>query len=144
MANYFTYFSFVVKLKTADQKHYALDLARKGASHRFSDEPIPDGFPVAFVDVLEDWAFEAEEDKDGIWLHSESGGIDAVCAFVQYLLRQFDREGRVRFEWSYDCNKPRLNAYGGGAAIITAGEILTMTTSDWIRSQSDVIANIDN
>lgn len=98
MANYFTYFSFVVKLKTADQRQYALDLANKGASHRFNDEPIPDGFPVALVDVLEDWAFEAEEDKEGIWLHSENGGIDAASAFVQYLLQQFDREGRVQFE----------------------------------------------
>lgn len=144
MADYFTYFSFVVKLKTADQKQYALDLARKGTNHRFSEDPIPNGFPVALVDVLEDWAFETEENKDGIWLHSENGGIDAVCAFVQYLLQQFDRGGRVEFQWSYDCNKPRLNAYGGGAAIITAEEILTMTTSDWLRSQSDVIANINN
>jgi hypothetical protein len=95
---------------------------------------VPNSFPTELVDVLEDWSFETEVDDDGIWIHSQSGGIDAACAFIQHLLQQFDPQGCVTFEWSHDCSKPRTDAYGGGAAIVTAHEIKTMNTSDWINS----------
>jgi hypothetical protein len=41
----------------------------------------------------------------------------------------------VTFEWSHDCSKPRADAYGGGAALITAKNIKTMNTSDWLQEQ---------
>jgi hypothetical protein len=52
------------------------------------------------------------------------------------LLQKFDPEGQVAFEWSEDCSKPRIDAFGGGAAFITAKEIKTMTTADWLRQQA--------
>ena len=133
MSNYFTNFSLVITLKEKARK-YALELARQSAEFRQQDKPVPAGFPKSLVDVLEDWNFETESEKDGIWLHSENGGIDAACAFIQHLLQQFDPKGRVTFEWSNDCSRPLVDAFGGGAAIITAGNISTMSTSDWLRS----------
>jgi hypothetical protein len=145
MADYFTYFSFAIKLKDAEGHKYGLDLADKVARYRSNDEPVPEGLPVNLVDVLEDWWFEVEASDGGLWLHSTNGGIDAVCAFVQHLLQKFDPEGRVEFQWSHDCSKPRFDAYGGGAAIITAQEVLTMNTSDWLRSHAvDVLSTINN
>jgi len=41
----------------------------------------------------------------------------------------------VTFEWSHDCSKPRVDAYGGGAAVITAQEIKTMSTAAWLNQQ---------
>ena len=134
MADYFTRFSLVLKLKDAAQQEYALDLAAKANRHRIEDEPLPSDFPAILADVLEDWNFETEQESDGIWLQSDNGGIDAVCAFIQHLLQKFDPKGSVAFEWSHDCSKPRTDAYGGGAAFITAKEIKTMNTSDWLRS----------
>ncbi len=134
MADYFTNFSLVLKLN-GEQKLYALDLANKGASY-FTDDRIPDGFPVCLVDVLDEWLFETEEDKDGVWLHSECGGIDAVCLFIQHLLQKFDLQGHIAFEWSHDCTKPRTDSYGGGAAFITSTEIESFTTSEWLRSKT--------
>jgi hypothetical protein len=139
MANYFTYFSLVLLLKDASQQQHALALAERAAEHRFrdSEESTPADIPPEFLDVLEDWSFETEKDGDNsIWLHSDSGGIDAVCAFIQHLLQKFDPKGRVEFEWSDDCSKPRTDAYGGGAAIVTAKEIRTMNTSQWLRQQA--------
>jgi hypothetical protein len=49
-------------------------------------------------------------------------------------LEKFNPDGCVTFEWSHDCTKPRIDAYGGGAAIITARKIKTMSTSEWIRA----------
>jgi len=134
MADYFTNFSLVFKLKNTKGYQTALDLAKQASDHRLNDEPVPNGFPTDLGDELEDWSFETEVDSDGIWLHSQSAGIDAACAFIQYLLQQFDPQGCVTFEWSHDCSKPRTDAYGGGAAIVTAHNIKTMNTADWINS----------
>lgn len=133
MADYFTNFSFILPLTDDAQKEYALNLAKTVSLHRDQDTPLPANFPDQLKDVVEDWQFESERCDEGVWLHSDSGGIDAVCAFVQHLLNKFDTAPFVTFEWSHDCNKPRTDAFGGGAAAITKTEIETMNTSDWIR-----------
>jgi len=66
----------------------------------------------------------------------ETDGIDAVCAFIQHLLQRFQLTYRVSFEWSHDCSKPRTDAFGGGAAVISAKEIKTLTTSGWLQEQT--------
>ena len=134
MADYFTNFSFILLLKDVAQKEYALKISHLASSNRFGDEPLPADFPESLKDEMEDWSFELDDCEDGIWLHSDSGGIDAVCAFVQHLLQKFDPASYVTFEWSHDCSKPRGDAYGGGAAIITSTEIKTLNTADWIRT----------
>jgi hypothetical protein len=139
MADYFTNFSVTVVLKDATEQRYALDLAAKAAGHFWpeSEQPSSAGIPDEFADVLEDWSFEVDADgESGIWLHSDSGGIDAACAFIKHLLQKFNSKRRVEFEWSHDCSKPRVDAYGGGAAVITAEKIATMSTSEWLRQQA--------
>ena len=141
MADYFTNFSLVLELPDQAAQEYALKLAEDAASWPL-DEQIPTDFPASLAEVLEIWNFETEaqgsleQGKYGIWLHSNDGGIDAVCAFIQHLLRKFQPAGRVEFEWSNDCSKPRTDAYGGGAAIITARKIKTMTTGEWLAKQA--------
>jgi hypothetical protein len=134
VANHYTNFSFILPLKDAAQKEYALELAQTASSSRFEETQLPATFPEPLKDLLENWTFELEACEEGIWLHSDSGGIDAVCAFVQHLLQKYDTAPFVSFEWSHDCSKPRTDAYGGGAAYITAKEIKTMNTSEWLRS----------
>lgn len=144
MADYYTNFSLVLELPDQSAQEYALKVAREAADMRFGEDPpkLPPDFPRSLVDVLEIWLFEAEtqgsleQGKYGIWLHSSNGGIDAVCAFIQHLLRKFNPAGCVEFEWSNDCSKPRADAYGGGAAIITARKIKSMTTYEWLRKQT--------
>jgi hypothetical protein len=138
MADYFTNFSLVLKLANETEQAYALDLAHKAGLAQPGDE-LPADFPKALVDMVEDWHFETDADNSGtthgLWLHSMNGGIDAVCAFIQHLLQKFDPTNHVTFEWSHDCSKPRVDAYGGGAAFITAEEIETMSTAAWLNEQ---------
>ena len=138
MADYFTNFSIVINLASKKQQAYALDLAYKATiAHR--DEQLPDDFPQALKNAIEDWQFETEADssitKHGIWLHSTYGGVGSACLFIQHLLEQFDPKSYVAFQWSEDCSKPRTDAYGGGAAVITAKKIKTMSTADWLQKQ---------
>ena len=139
MADYFTNFSLIVSLPSVEAQAYALQLADQARQIQQGDEQ-PANFPEDLKRVVEDWCFEADadthDDKPSLWLHSSNGGIDAVCAFIQHLLQKFDPQGRVEFEWANDCSKPRTDAYGGGAVIITAKKIKTMSTCEWLRKHA--------
>ena len=136
MADYFTNFSFICPLKDEAQKAYAVNLAHLASTSRLDDSPLPPDFPEELKSVVEDWIFDLDDSDEGIWLHSDSGGIDAVCAFVQHLIKKFDTAAFITFEWSHDCSKPLTDAFGGGAAVITQTEIETFNTADWIRSKT--------
>jgi hypothetical protein len=140
MADYYTRFSLILRLDHEPQRKEALELAHQAVNVRDGNEP-PAGFPESLREVVEDWFFEADPGREGneLWLHSDTGGIEAVCVFIQHLLQKFNPTGVVTFEWSHDCSKPRTDAYGGGAAIVTAQEIKTINTSDWLREQTQPI-----
>jgi hypothetical protein len=138
MADYFTKFSVVVPLPDAAAQAYALELAAQ-AEQFLQDDVMPEGFPASLREVLEDWRFDSHPaggSEHALWLDTYSGGIDAACAFIQHLLRNYNPTGRVTFEWAFDCSKPCPDAYGGGAAIITARRIKTMSTSDWLSKHA--------
>jgi hypothetical protein len=139
MADYFTRFSVALSLPDAAAQAYALDLAQQASQARQGD-PLPENFPKALANVIDDWGFEAEagssKSGQGVWFHSDYGGVDALCAFLQHLLQKFNPHGRVTFEWSFDCSEPRADAYGGGAAIITAQEIKSISTGEWLRQHA--------
>lgn len=135
MADYFTKFSLILPLKDDAQKQYALKLHKQAVEMR-DGERIRRSFPKSLKDCIEDWCFDIEDCEEGVWLNSDYGGIDAVCAFVQHLLQKYDTAPFISFEWSHDCTKPRVDAFGGGAAVITKDKIETMNTSDWIRSKT--------
>jgi hypothetical protein len=142
MADYLTKFSLVVPLPNEAACEYARDVAQQAARMQ-EGETIQAGFPETLLEHVEDWHFETEGDRDegslGVWLHSTNGGIDAVCAFIQHLLRRFSLRDFIALEWSNDCSKPQLDAYGGGAAIITAKRIKSVTTSEWVLKHSPKI-----
>jgi len=139
MADYFTNFSLIVPLPTEAAEKYALDLAHLAFQIHLGDD-MPNDFPVSLRDVVKDWQFDTDPGDPsngwGLWLHSDGGGVDALCAFLQHLLQRFDPTGRVTFEWSNDCSKPRVDAYGGGAAIVTADKIKSMTTGGWLEKHA--------
>ena len=139
MADYFTNFSLLVPLPDKDAQKYALDLASSANSAHQGDEPADD-LPESIKEVIEDWQFDTQADQSpggsGLWVHADSGGIDAACAFIQHLLHKFHPQGRVSFEWSNDCSKSLVDAFGGGAALVTATEIKTMSTWGWLQEQA--------
>lgn len=132
MADYYTKFSLMLTLKNESEQQYALNLAAKAKQIRFEDESVPGDFPALLKEVLENWNFDTELAKEGVWITSADGGIDAVCAFIQHLMQKFGFAPSIAFEWSYDCSKPRTDAYGGGAAFVTATEIKTFSSSEWL------------
>lgn len=139
MADYYTYFSLVMKLPDVAAQQYALAIHAKAAS-LISEEEVPGEIPEDLHNHLDMWFFDTEPDgnplEPAIWLHSENGGIDAVCDFIQHLLKKFNPQGYVAFEWANDCTKPLTDAYGGGAAFITADDIQTIGTWSWVAEKT--------
>jgi hypothetical protein len=134
MADYFTNFSVVLPL-TKEQQEYALDIAKQVDAYRNEETPFSPTFPDSLKDETEDWTFETEATKEGVWLHSMYGGQDAASVFIQHLLQKFNFDAHVSFEWSHDCSKPLTDAFGGGAAFITHHEIEIFSTSDWLQKK---------
>jgi hypothetical protein len=129
MADYYTNFSVVLPL-TKEQQAYAFEIAKQAEEHHTKE--LPTDFPKILSDELENWVFETEITEHGLWLHSQYGGQDAACVFIQHLLQKFIFAEGVTFEWSHDCSQPRTDAYGGGAAFVTADQIKTFTTQQWL------------
>ena len=138
MADYFTNFSLIVPLPDDAAVQYALDLAEQASRIQQGDE-MPEDFPASLRDVIEDWQFDTDSNDPsngrGLWLRSSNGGIDAVCAFIQHLLQRFAPGDHVTLEWSNDCSKPRVDAFGGGAALITARKIKSISTGEWLHRE---------
>jgi hypothetical protein len=68
-----------------------------------------------------------------LWIRNdESVDIDALCARLQTIMRRFDVNGRWGFSWSQDCSAPRVDAYCGGACIISQTQIEEISTRDWL------------
>ena len=143
MADYFTNFSVIMSLPTEEAVNYALGLTQQAARIQQGDE-IPADFPSSLRDVIEDWQFETDRNDSsqgcGIWLHATNGGVDAACALIQHLLQRYAPDDVVGMEWSNDCSKPRLDAFGGGAAIITAKTIKSLSTGQWLHGRMARIA----
>ena len=135
MADYFTNFSVILPLNQTQQE-YAVAIANQADRHRCDDEALPSTFPESLTDETEDWTFETESTPQGLWLHSQYGGQESACAFIQHLLQKFDFAPAVAFEWSHDCSKPKTDAYGGGAAFVTATEIETFSTNEWLQKMA--------
>jgi len=139
MGDYNTLFSFVMALPDEQAIDYAMNLvALADTLHSQSEEDrnLSEGdFPAELKACLDDWSFEVDRNEAGIWIHSDTSGADAACEFVQHLLDKFGLKESVGFEWAHTCSKPCLDAYGGGAAIITATEIRSWTSFAWLTLQ---------
>lgn len=79
-----------------------------------------------------DW--ELGPDKPvNLWLHSdESGNVESVASFVQAFLKKFRPNDKWGMEWSNDCSRPRLDAFGGGAVVVYAKNVSWLTTHNWL------------
>lgn len=145
MADYYTKFSTVLKLPSLEAQAYAVALIQRFRD--LADNP-PETCPPDFPDEL--WQLIAEDEftspdcvepqehegQPAIWIYpDESANLDFTFAYIQHLLIKFCPDQGFGLEWCNDCSRPRLDAYGGGAAWITATEIRTFSTGSWLDAQ---------
>lgn len=144
MSDYYTKFSFLLKLPNYEAWHYAIQ------THQLMAAAL-EGDTLAFQDVqeelkpwIDDWYLECSSDdreklNNEIWIRSENEGCPGTAAFfVQHLLKKFKMRTTVKFEYCHDANKPLLDTYGGGVCWVTAKAIDYMDTSNWTPPKTKV------
>lgn len=136
MADYYTLFSLLVPLKSLAEKAWVEDRIAGGVVTLYPH--TADG--AENIDLDDRCCFDAEIEPatDGgfgnLWIYSEeSGNTDHVIVFLSSWLKANGKRGDfIKFEWGYSCSKPRLDGFGGGAAIITAHRVQSMSTGEWL------------
>lgn len=66
--------------------------------------------------------------------------LDEVIDFIQTYLRECHPTGVVTIEWANSCSQMRPDGFGGGAAVVTAVEVQTITTHEWIAQKLTILS----
>ncbi len=130
MADYFTHFSCVLDVGTANKAIAALDLfQRLREEEEDADDPEFSGFALS------------RQDGPGssvLWYHDDGqGDVEGVIRFVLRLAEELDLTGLWGFDFAHTCSRPRLEAFGGGAHVIDLGARKSngwISTHEWLTA----------
>ena len=130
MADYFTHFSCLIDVGTADKAARALALFQDlRAADQDADDPEVSGFTLARQDAPE---------GSTLWIHDdEHGDVEAVIRFALRLADALDLTGLWGFQYGLTCSRPRLDAFGGGAHVIdlrARKSIGWTSTQEWLAA----------
>lgn len=130
MADYYTHFSCLIDVGTADKAARALALFQElRDADQDADDPEVSGFDLAHKDSPE---------GSTLWIHDdEHGDASNVISFVLRLAEDFDLTGLWGFQYALSCSRPLLDAYGGGAHVIDLGarkSIAWTCTQNWLAA----------
>ncbi|MDD2878323.1 MAG: hypothetical protein PHT60_14075 [Acidiphilium sp.] len=128
MADYYTRFSCWLDTGSTDNATRAM--RRFAAYERLMER----NYDIARFEVEAD---PMEDSPGGIWIHDGDGAGDPdhVINYVLTCAKRFKLRGRWGFSWGYDCSRPILDAFGGGACVLDlgTGEIIgDLHCGDWL------------
>lgn len=138
MADYCTHLSFELELPSAGVARQALASLESWRDALFPEvdatasanaaEPLPEQLKQFEGECL---GVEISVEANRLWVRDDGGGphVDLLAAMLQEALRRYHPDGVIEFEWSSDCSKPRLDAFGGGAIAVWADDMKWSTTS---------------
>jgi hypothetical protein len=145
MADYYYHCSFLIPLTEEAQRDWAIDELYRDND----DDNENDRYPGVICDesgtapaIGHDLVKTAEGFKparlagDYLWIHDDDSlDIHALCVRLQNIMKHFSVEGIWGFAWTRSCSKPRLDAYCGGACIVSQTEITFMDTFGWLAER---------
>jgi hypothetical protein len=142
MADYYTKFSFEISDLTDDESAWLTNVLA------FFEDPVntedPHGEYAALMDAMSDTEYPdfstgfepAENGTPGLWIYGDQSGTpEDAATFVQAFLAKFRPDKAVGFEFANTCSKPRLDAFGGGAAFVTAEGAEFIHGSTWLAER---------
>lgn len=73
-----------------------------------------------------------ERDGSNIWVYSdEYADINRLEDLLAEYQKKFGDQKAITLSWAHTCSKPRLSEFGGGAAVIVAGQIKNLDVRQW-------------
>ena len=143
MADYWTNVSFVVNELPAEAVQWLL-----GLDEEFSGQDGDEEFELPanseYMSEVQSYRDEClmgygvSITKEGpdLWFHTdESFEVSYAAWLIERTLKKFDLDAAIGFEWSGDCSKPRVDAFGGGAVIITKDGQEYVNTGSWLAEK---------
>jgi len=112
MADYFTNFSFILPLKDKAQKEYAAKISHLASRNRFGDEPMQLISPNRSKTKRKTGRLNLKTAKTVSGCTVIQAGL-MPSVLLSSTLAAVQPVPCVSFEWSHDCSKPRIDAYGG-------------------------------
>jgi hypothetical protein len=127
MADYYTQFSATLNLGSKANVAKALELFEEFAERCEANEE--GGGPVGFECEATDW------EPHALWIHADAdGNTNDVCEFVAQIGKALGLKGLWGFSWANTCNRPRVDSFGGGAAMVNleTGASTYINTNEWL------------
>jgi len=131
MADYFTNVCFEV-VAAKDAAQVLVDVNGLVGWWLDDDEPKPSAtarlLTVRVHDALGDderatgvdMRLDTVGDDTTVTVTTESSvDMEVLCELLVAWLDHYNDDRRIEFVWSDDCSRPRLDAYGGGAAVVS-------------------------
>ena len=127
MADFFTHFSCILDVGSAENALRAEAIRGEFAADPYREEGVYPGFSM---DV------DHETGPGALWIYSdEYGEPEHVIQFVLRCAAALSLQGFWGFAWSLSCSKPRVGCFGGGAHALDLGTgktIADIDCSDWL------------
>ena len=121
MADYFTHFSCILDVGSAENARAAIAIRDTLADEIDSAEGCDLGFTMDH---------DPDHRPGALWLHSDGyGEPEHVIQFALRCADAFGLTGRWGFTWALTCSKPRLDGFGGGAQLL---DLSACRSLDWI------------
>lgn len=132
MADYFTHFSCIFDVGSAEHAEGALIIRERLEAELDEQEGCEPGFGLER---------DPYHGPGALWISSDGyGEPEHVIDFVLRCAEAFDLSGQWGFVWALTCSKPRLDGFGGGAQLIDLGERRSLAWLDcehWLASGLD-------
>jgi hypothetical protein len=132
MADYFTHFSCLLDVGTAENAARAFELYNALCDENAAEDPPSEGFLLSI---------QHEHGGTQLWMRDDgTGDPEHVIQFVKRCANEFGLTGRWGFQYANTCSKPRVNAFGGGAHALdlATGETAAWTYTDcWLAQVLD-------
>lgn len=138
MANYYTHMSFTVDLPSEEAAEKAVGLLGEIDERILEPEDADwSGDFASFkqYECTSDLVVEAE--GASLWIRDDCGcpNIDLLADYLQLVLKRYHPTGYAGFEWSTDCDRHRLDAFGGGSVFVTAEKQDFVSSWQWLSQQ---------
>lgn len=145
MADYYTHFSIGINC-TPEQADYFQRMAAYMEQVVDENDGVPPAADPDIADAVKPLWDKHSEDMNGtgcdssyddglLWIRDDCGqpNLDLVGDLLQAYLKKFDIDTAVTLEFACTCSKPRIDAFGGGAAVITKDAQHWMHTNTWVQ-----------
>ena len=80
----------------------------------------------------EGYVCSCEREGAKVWVYSEEYcDLDRLLDVLAAYQKKFGDQRAIVLSWAFTCSKPRLSEFDGGASVVVAGKIKSISARQW-------------